>query len=143
MKRKKAESGFTLLEVIIALILVALAAALVGPEVMKYFEEGKVKAAKAQIELFETSLKNYRLDVGHYPTTTEGLKALYERPAGPDGQKWNGPYIDDKIPKDPWQNEYQYINPGIKNPHKVDIWSFGADGREGGEGFNADIGNWD
>lgn len=88
-------------------------------------------------------MKGYYNDVGHYPSTAEGLKALYERPDGPDGLKWRGPYSSfQKTPKDAWNNDLQYLCPGIHNPKGFDLWSFGADRKKGGTGKNKDIGNW-
>ncbi|MGE5557011.1 MAG: type II secretion system major pseudopilin GspG [Bacillota bacterium] len=133
------ESGFTLIEIVVALILIAIAATMVGPAVMDQWSKGQQSAARAQIGLFMSALKTYRLDVGHYPTTSQGLEALRKNP-GEDN--WNGPYLDDKVPLDPWKRKYEYMNPGDQNPDGVDIWSWGADGKEGGEKYDADVGNW-
>jgi len=96
------------------------------------------KTAKAQIELFGTALDTFRLDVGRYPTSQEGLAALMQKPAGAD--RWDGPYLKKDLPADPWGKPYQFLNPGLHG--EIDVFSYGADGVPGGEGFDADIGNW-
>lgn len=89
-------------------------------------------------------LSNYYSEIGHYPSTSQGLKALYEKPAGLDGEKWNGPYTSkSEIPTDGWNRELNYQCPGTHNPDKYDLWSYGADGKKGGTKYNMDIGNWE
>jgi len=112
---------------------------LVGPRVLNYLAEARTKAARLQIESFSNSLDLFYLDVGRYPTTQEGLGALVKRPTGID--VWNGPYLKGgSVPTDPWRNAYVYVAPGSHGAY--DLMSYGADGREGGEGSGSDITNW-
>lgn len=137
---RRAGRGFTLIELLVVLVILGLLAGLVGPQVMKYLGESKTKTARLQIEDLSASLDMYRLDVGRYPSTEEGLIALVEQPAG--AERWNGPYLRKRqIPKDPWNNDYQYRNPGQHG--QFDLFSLGADAREGGDGENQDIGSWE
>ncbi|MBS3759509.1 MAG: type II secretion system major pseudopilin GspG [Desulfobacterales bacterium] len=138
MRILRNKKGFTLIELLIVMIILGLLAALVGPRMFGKVGKSKQKAAKAQISLFETALDTYRLDNGEFPSTEQGLKALRERPA--DEENWDGPYLPKEIPLDPWQNEYVYRSPGEHGDY--DIISYGADGRPGGEGEDADIVNW-
>ncbi|MGZ5052956.1 MAG: type II secretion system major pseudopilin GspG [Methylobacter sp.] len=132
--------GFTLLELLVVLGIIAMLAGIVGPQVMKHMGESKVKAAKVQIEDLASALDMYKLDMGTYPTSEQGLKALIEAPDA--SNRWNGPYLRKaKMPLDPWQQEYRYVSPGTHG--KFDLYSMGADGKEGGEGEDKDIGNWE
>ena len=132
--------GFTLLELLVVLGIIAMLAGLVGPQVMKHMGESKVKAAKVQIEDLAQTLDMYKLDVGSYPSSEQGLGALVENPG--DIQRWNGPYLrKDKVPVDPWNNEYKYTSPGEHG--KFDVSSLGADGKEGGEGEDKDLNSWE
>ena len=131
--------GFTLLELLVVIVIIGLLAAYVGPKYFAQLGKSEVTIAKAQIEAFEKSLDTYRLDVGRYPTTEEGMAALMAAPPTA-GAKWNGPYLKKGVPQDPWGHPYQYANPGVKGD--IDVYSFGADGRAGGEGRDADIGSW-
>jgi general secretion pathway protein G len=134
------QSGFTLLELLVVLGIIAMLAGLVGPQVMKHMGESKVKAAKVQIEDLAQTLDMYKLDVGSYPTSEQGLNALIESPDG--AQRWNGPYLrKSKVPLDPWQHEYKYTSPGEHG--KFDVSSMGADGKEGGEGEDKDLNSWE
>ncbi len=134
------QTGFTLLELLVVLGIIAMLAGLVGPQVMKHMGESKVKAAKVQIEDLAQTLDMYKLDVGSYPTSEQGLNALIESPG--DIQRWNGPYLrKSKVPLDPWNNEYKYTSPGEHG--KFDIVSLGADGKEGGEGEDKDLNSWE
>lgn len=138
MKRMVNKNGFTLIEILIVMVILGLLAALVGPKMFGKVGKSRQKTAKVQISLFETSLDTFRLDMGRYPTTEEGLEALREKPS--DSDKWDGPYIPKRIPKDPWQNPYEYKAPGEEGDY--DIISYGADGKSGGEKENKDIVNW-
>ncbi len=135
-------AGFTLLELLVVLVILGLLAGLAGPKVIDALGGAKSKDAKLQIQQFGQTLEMFKLDVGRYPTTQEGLQALVVAPSGVNN--WNGPYIRTKIiPKDPWNNEYHYVSPGQHNTKEYDISSFGADNREGGDGENKDVNNWE
>ncbi|MEI8574886.1 type II secretion system major pseudopilin GspG [Methylomonas sp. BW4-1] len=132
--------GFTLLELLVVLGIIAMLAGIVGPQVMKHMGASKTKAARVQIEDLAASLDMYKLDEGRYPTSQQGLAALVERPA--DAKRWNGPYLrKDKIPQDPWNQDYHYVFPGQHG--KFDLFSYGADEKEGGEGEDQDINSWE
>lgn len=134
------QAGFSLIELMIVLVILGLIAGIVGPQAMKYLGKGKSQSAKVQIENISAALDMYRLEVGSYPTTADGLKALVSQPSGARG--WNGPYLKKgDVPKDPWNNEYQYKRPG-SNGQPYDLSSFGADGSAGGDGEDADISLW-
>ena len=128
--------GFTLLELLVVIVIIGLLAAYVGPKYFAQLGKSEVTVAKAQIEAFEKSLDTYRLDVGRYPTTEEGLAALLVAPPAA-GTRWNGPYLKKAVPLDPWGHAYQYRAPGSKGEY--DIVSMGKDGQPGGSGENADI----
>ena len=128
--------GFTLLELLVVIVIIGLLAAYVGPKYFAQLGKSEVTIAKAQIEAFEKSLDTYRLDVGRYPTTDEGLAALLTAPATA-GAKWNGPYLKKGVPPDPWGHPYQYRAPGTKG--EFEIVSLGRDGQPGGSGEDADI----
>lgn len=135
---RRAEAGFTLVELLVMLSILALLAALVGPRVLGYIGSSKVKTAKIQIESIGAALQLYRIDVGRYPTTSEGLRSLVQ-PSGSTAS-WNGPYLAKReLPRDPWGREYQYRSPGQNGD--FDIFSLGADNQPGGTGENADITN--
>jgi general secretion pathway protein G len=135
---RRNQRGFTLIELLVVIIIIGLLAALVAPKFFGKVSTAKLKAAKAQVEMFGTALDAFRLDVGRYPTTEEGLKALREKPAGVD--KWEGPYLPKEIPLDPWKNPYVYRCPGEHGDY--DILSYGLDKAEGGEGENQDVTSW-
>ena len=135
---RERERGFTLVEILVVIIIIGLLAALVGPRLFGKVGMAKLKAAKAQIELFGTALDAMRLDVGKYPTSEEGLKALREKPSGMEN--WKGPYLSKEIPNDPWGKPYIYKSPGEQGDY--DLMSYGLDGAPGGEGENEDVVNW-
>ena len=131
-------AGFSLVEMLVVLTIIALVLGLVGPRVLNYLGESRSKTAKLQIESFGSALDLFYLDAGRYPTTAEGLAALAQRPTGV--QVWNGPYVKGgKVPPDPWGNPYQYRSPADRAPYE--IVSYGSDGHEGGTGTAADISN--
>jgi general secretion pathway protein G len=136
--KERRDEGFTLIELMIVLFIIGLLVALVAPRLISRVGKAKQKAAQAQIHLLATALDLFNLDVGRYPTTEEGLKALRDKPE--DMPSWGGPYLDKGIPKDPWGRPYHYKCPGDHGPY--DLYSFGADGAEGGDGENRDITNW-
>ena len=133
--------GFTLIEVMVVIAILAILAALVVPKVMSRPDEARVVAAKQDIAALMQALKLYRLDTKRYPTTEQGLQALVAKPAqAPVPDNWKpGGYVE-KLPMDPWGKPYQFLNPGLHG--EIDVFSYGADGVPGGEGFDADIGNW-
>jgi len=131
--------GFTLIELIVVVVIIGLLAGLVLPQFIRQEEKAKLKATRAQIELFATALDTFRLDVGRYPTTEEGLQALRQKPGGVE--RWDGPYLKKDLPLDPWSKPYVYKSPGDHGPY--DIISFGADGVPGGDGDNRDITSWE
>ena len=135
--RLRASKGFTLIELLVVLVILTLLAGLVGPRVMNLLGGAKSKTAALQITDLEKSLEIFKLDVGRFPTTEEGLKALAAKPATVNG--WNGPYIKGGIPDDPWGKPYGYTSPTATGG--VDIVTLGADGAAGGDGENADIHN--
>ena len=139
----KADKGFTFIETIVTITIILILSAAVGFSAIKYIERGKLAACRNQIETFRLALQSYFLDCKHYPTDTQGLQALWEKPIQPPiPPNWDGPYIDRKLPKDPWGNDFVYKNPGEMNL-PFSVMSFGADGKIGGEGSNADIHSWD
>lgn len=130
-------SGFTLLELLVVVAIIGLLAAYVGPRYFSQLGKSETTVAKAQIEAFGKALDQYRLDVGRYPSTEQGLTALVANPS--NGKKWNGPYLSKEIPLDPWNTPYRYRNPGPKG--EFEILSYGNDGLPGGTGDAADISN--
>ena len=132
--------GMTLIEILVVLTLIGIVMGIVGGNYLGQGEKAKAKAAKIEIEQIGQTLDLFRLEVGRYPTTQEGLQALITAPAGVPN--WNGPYWKkNTLPKDPWTNEYKYASPGQHGAY--DLWSYGADGKEGGEGTNKDITSWE
>jgi len=136
--RRPAARGFTLLELLVVMVIIGLLAGYVGPKFFGQIGKSEVKAAKAQIDALQKSLDQYRLDVGRYPSTEQGLAVLVTKPA--DEPKWQGPYLSKAVPKDPWGNDYQYRAPGEHGEY--DLLSLGKDGRPGGEGEDADLTSW-
>ena len=130
--------GFTLLELLVVMVIIGLLAGYVGPKFFGQIGKSEVKVTKAQIDGLQKSLDQYRLDVGRYPSTEQGLAVLVAKPA--DEPRWAGPYLSKAVPKDPWKNDYQYRSPGEHGEY--DLFSFGRDGRLGGEGEDADLTSW-
>lgn len=132
------EMGFSLLELIVVLVILGLLAGVIGYRVSRVGSKGKAQVAKIQIAELAPPLEAFRLEVGRYPTTEEGLRSLFES-TGIEG--WDGPYLSKKVvPKDPWKQEYRYVSPGEHGDY--DLWSYGADGVDGGDGENADVTSW-
>jgi len=138
-RARHAERGFTLIEILVVITIIALIMGLVGPRVLNFLAESKLKAAKIQIESLASAVELYYLDTGQYPSSSEGLNALLSRPGSVTG--WNGPYLKgNAVPNDPWGKPYIYRVPGQNGAY--DIGSYGADGQEGGTGAAADIVSW-
>lgn len=133
-----AQHGFTLLELLVVMVIIGLLASYVGPRYFAQVGKSEVKTARAQIDALEKALDQYRLDVGHYPTTEQGLSALVTQPASE--LRWSGPYLKKNVPPDPWGNPYVYKKPGDHG--EFDLLSYGNDGQSGGDGEAADIVNW-
>lgn len=134
------QAGFTLIEIMVVVIIIGILAAIVAPNVIGRIDDAQITKAKADIRGYENALKFYRLDNFAYPTAEQGLQALVTKPNDPNLKNWKpGGYID-RLTKDPWGNDYLYQNPG--NHGEIDIYTLGKDGRPGGEGIDADIGNW-
>ncbi|MEZ5555155.1 type II secretion system major pseudopilin GspG [Haliea sp.] len=135
---RRTSAGFTLMELLVVLAILGLLMSLVGPRVLNQLGGAKTKTAAIQIKDLEQSLEMYKLDVGRFPSTSEGLEALVSKPASATG--WNGPYLKSAVPLDPWNREYQYKSPGEHG--EIDIFSYGQNGTPGGEGEDQDVGNW-
>lgn len=135
------QAGFTLIEIMVVVVILGILAAVIVPKVMDNPDKARVVKARNDVQALKSALSLYKLDNFNYPSTDQGLQALVQKPAGsPAANNWKqGGYLDN-LPKDPWGNEYQYLNPGVHAD--VDIYSLGADGRPGGDGINSDIGNW-
>lgn len=132
--------GFTLLEMIVVLVIIGLIMGLVGPRLFKQADKAKVQTAETQIKMLGGALGTMRLDIGSYPTQEEGLQLLVQKPTDSKlAQRWQGPYLEDGLPNDPWGNPYQY-SPAPSGIHPFTLYSYGADGKPGGTGFDADIG---
>ena len=136
-RKRYGAMGFTLLELLVVLVIIGLLAGYVAPRYFAQVGKAEVKTAQAQVDALEKSLDQYRLDTGRYPTTEQGLAALYTRPA--DEPKWQGPYLKKAPPPDPWGRPYQYRQPGERGEYDLD--SYGKDGQAGGTGEDADIGS--
>ena len=131
-------AGFTLIELLVVLVILGLLAGLVGPRLFGRVDTSKVQTAETQIKMLRGALQAYRLDVGRYPSSEEGLAALMRAP-GEVSAYWNGPYLEDEVPDDPWRTPYRYRHP-VDNLQGFALWSLGADAKEGGDGVDADIG---
>lgn len=134
----KKQQGFTLIEILVVMVIIGLLAALVGPRIFPKLGKGKQAAAKAQVLLLGQALDQYKLDVGFYPSTQEGLNALQTNPGI---EKWDGPYLKKNVPLDPWGKPYGYQSPGTHGEY--DLYSFGRDNQPGGEGEDKDVNTWD
>lgn len=139
---QRKQGGFTLIEIMVVVVILGILAALVVPQVMNRPDQAKVTVAKGDIKAIGAALDMYKLDNYAYPSTQQGLDALVQKPSGnPQPKNWNRDGYLKRVPKDPWGNDYQYLSPGTRGQY--DLYSFGADGKQGGSDLNADIGNWD
>lgn len=141
-RRRYSGDAFTLIEVLVVIVVIAILATLVAPNLFRNVGGARIATARTQIEIFGTALDLYRLDNGSYPSTLQGLSALWQRPAVDPPANWKSPYLRKAVPTDPWGRDYVYLAPGRVNPQSYDLLSYGADGRAGGEGENADILSW-
>ena len=136
-------AAFTLIEILVVIVVIAILATLVAPNIFQHVGAAKDATARSQMEMLGAALDAYRLDNGAYPTTAEGLGALWQKPATGELPNWRGPYLRKDVPLDPWGHAYQYVAPGTVNVNGYDLLSYGADGQSGGEGENADIAAWE
>ncbi|MGH7718679.1 MAG: type II secretion system major pseudopilin GspG [Gemmatimonadaceae bacterium] len=142
--RRSGASGFTLIEMLVVIAIIATLAAVVAPAVFRNVGDAKTNAARSQIELFALALDTYRLDNDRYPETEQGLSALRTLPSSGDiPRNWRGPYLRKTVPLDPWGRAYVYLSPGKENPGSYDLYTLGRDGEVGGEGEDADLTSWD
>ena len=142
-RHSTARQGFTLIEILVVIVVIAILATLVAPNVFKHVGSAKETTAKSQIEMLGAALDAYRLDNGSYPSSEQGIAALQVAPTSdPAPMNWRGPYLRKEVPNDPWGRPYMYKNPGEQNANGYDLLSYGADGQPGGEDENADIVSW-
>jgi general secretion pathway protein G len=141
-RARRARRGFTLIEILVVIVVIAILATLVAPNVFRHVFAAKDATARSQIEMLGAALDAYRLDNGRYPSTQQGLAALWEAPTVEPAPNWTQPYLRKPVPADPWGNAYVYVSPGDANPQGYDLVSYGADGQPGGEGEDADITSW-
>jgi general secretion pathway protein G len=137
-KASRGQGGFTLLELLVVMVIIGLLVGYVGPKYFSQIGKSEVKAARAQMDALGKALDQFRLDVGHYPSTEQGLASLVERPT--NETKWAGPYLTKAVPRDPWGNAYVFVMPGEHGEY--DLLSYGKDGKPGGDGEAAEITNW-
>lgn len=137
---RRHNKGFTLIEILVVVSILAILGALIVPKIMDRPSEARVVAAKQDIRALESALKLYKLDNSRYPSQDLGLQALVTKPSAEQAPNWKTNGYLDRLPKDPWGHDYVYLSPGLHG--EIDIMSYGADGQQGGEGFDADIGNW-
>jgi general secretion pathway protein G len=141
-RRRGLRSAFTLIEILVVIVVIAILATLVAPNIFQHVGAAKSATAKSQVEILSAALDAYRLDTGTYPTTQQGLDALWTMPTVDPPSNWRGPYLRKPVPPDPWNRPYVYQFPGQQNPTGFDLLTYGEDGQPGGEGENADILSW-
>jgi general secretion pathway protein G len=139
---RRRPAGFTLIEILVVIVVIAILATLVAPNIFQHVGAAKSATAKSQIEMLGAALDAYRLDNGAYPTTEQGLNALWEKPTVDPPANWRSPYLRKPVPPDPWGRAYVYFFPGQTNTAGYDLVTYGADGKPGGEGEDADITSW-
>ena len=139
----RANAGFTLIEIMAVVLIIGLLSTIVGVSIFAQVDKGRVTSTSVQISNLESVLELYRMDNANYPTTEQGLDALINEPDGAKNFPPGGYLQKRRIPEDPWGNPYEYEQPGQNNTHSFDLWSYGADGKPGGDGVDADIGNWE
>ena len=138
-RKRRNESGFSLLELMAVMVILGLISAIVVPNVYKHIRKGKQQTARTQIAMIDGALEAYRMDTGDFPSQAQGLEVLW---SDPGVENWDGPYLKKKVPLDPWNNEYLYNNPS-QHGNEIDLFSLGKDHQEGGEKEDQDIVNWD
>jgi general secretion pathway protein G len=136
------ERGFTLIEIMAVVLIIGLLTTLVGIAIVPQIDKSRAATARAQLKMLDAAIETYRMDTAVFPTTEQGLQALIQEPPEARNYQPGGYLRERRIPLDPWGNAYQYESPGQHNDHAYDLWSFGADGTPGGDGVDADIGNW-
>jgi general secretion pathway protein G len=138
----RGQTGFTLIEIIVVVVIIGILATLIAPQILGRVDEARVTAARQDIRTLGTALDFYKMDNFRYPTTDQGLVALVKKPDDPTVRNWRpeGYLKATTVPKDPWGNDYRYLSPGTRGPY--DLYSLGADGEQGGEGADADVGSW-
>lgn len=142
MRNTARQGGFTLIEIMVVMVILGLLVAIVAPNLMGRSDQARVTVAKTQMKQIGNALSLYKLDNSRYPSTEQGLRALVEKPTGsPEPRNWNPDGYLPSLPEDPWGNPYDYYSPGLTGPY--DLVSYGADGREGGEGLDADLSIWE
>ena len=139
---RRSPSGFTLIEILVVIVVIAILATLVAPNIFQHVGAAKDATAKSQIEMLGAALDAYRLDNGRYPSTEQGLAALWEKPTSDPPANWRSPYLRKPVPLDPWGRAYVYLSPGQVNPQGYDLLSYGRDGKPGGDGEDEDILSW-
>lgn len=139
--RSKTQQAFTLIEILVVVIILGILFAAILPKVVGETDKAKFGRAQSDVQGLVSSLERFYLDMGRYPTSEEGLEALRTQPEDDENAKWKGPYIN-KLSNDPWDRPYVYISPGDENPDSFDLLTYGADGEEGGEKYDADIKHW-
>ena len=137
MGRFESAKGFSLIELLVVLVILGMLGGLVGPRLFSQVDASKVDTAETQVRMLKAALQTYRLDIGHFPSTEQGLRALESRP--PEVKNWQGPYLEEELPLDPWGNPYVYIDVA-ENFQGFALYSRGADGKDGGEGLSSDVG---
>jgi general secretion pathway protein G len=135
-------TGFTLIELLVTLAIIAVLASIVAPTLFSSIGDARVGTAKTQIQVIALALDAYRVDIGNYPSSEDGLEALRTKPSGVESERWRGPYLRQTVPLDPWSRVYIYRSPGAQNPSTYDLFTLGKDGQPGGSGENADVTSW-
>lgn len=142
-RRAPLRAGFTLIEILVVIVVIAILATLVAPNIFKHVGAAKDATARSQMEMLGAALDAYRLDTGTYPTTAQGLDALWQAPPNEPTATWKGPYLRKAVPLDPWGHPYAYVAPGEVNQNGYDLETYGRDGQPGGEGEDADLKAWE
>lgn len=143
MRPRNRKRGFTLVEIMVVIIVLTILAAAVIPNLTGKTDDARVARARSDVAALEAAIDMFKLDMGRFPTSEEGLAVLREPPQSDDAVRWKGPYLKKSVPPDPWGNPYVYVCPGVFNPDSYDLSSLGADGQEGGEGYARDITSWE